>query len=318
MKASILFTSAGRRVGLINCFRVAARELGVELRILAADLVPQHSAACQVADASFKVPRVTDPNYTAVLKNIALNEGVSLIVPTIDTELSALARVRAEFEQRGVRIQISSEQFVEMCRDKLDTARYLFGLGLEVPKTWVFSEVQPDDLPYPVIAKPRSGSSSIGIEIVRDMKALMELGDRPNYILQEFLNGPEFTINTFYDVQGVFRAAIPHRRLETRGGEMSKGITIADHRFTDMARLVGSGPAAARGVFCFQAIMTDSGPKIFEVNARFGGGYPLADRAGGHFARWLMEEVLDLPSTANDQWQAGLTCLRYDSEVFLG
>jgi carbamoyl-phosphate synthase large subunit len=55
---------------------------------------------------------------------------------------------------------------------------------------------------------------------------------------------------------------------------------------------------------------------VFEINARFGGGYPLAHQAGATFSQWLLEEVAGLPATANDRWQDGVLMLRYDSAVF--
>ena len=70
-------------------------------------------------------------------------------------------------------------------------------------------------------------------------------------------------------------------------------------------------------MYCFQVIFDAArGPQIIEINARFGGGYPLADRAGGTFARWLLEECADLPSSAHNEWREGVTMLRYDAAVF--
>ena len=31
--------------------------------------------------------------------------------------------------------------------------------------------------------------------------------------------------------------------------------------------------------------------RIIEINARFGGGYPLAHHAGGRFTDWLLDEL---------------------------
>ena len=77
--------------------------------------------------------------------------------------------------------------------------------------------------------------------------------------------------------------------------------------------------AGARGALCFpRAIVTDDETcAVFEINARFGGGYPLAHQAGARFTQWLVEEALGLPDTANDDWKSGVTMLRYDDAVFL-
>ena len=61
----------------------------------------------------------------------------------------------------------------------------------------------------------------------------------------------------------------------------------------------------------------DGSAGIFEVNARFGGGYPLAHEAGAHFTQWLLEEVAGLPSTASARWEEGGLLLRYDAAFFV-
>jgi carbamoyl-phosphate synthase large subunit len=84
-----------------------------------------------------------------------------------------------------------------------------------------------------------------------------------------------------------------------------------------LARRLGEVLPGPYGALCFQAIVgPDGDASVFEINARFGGGYPLAHRAGGQFARWLVEERLGLPVSAHDAWQDGLMMLRYDAALF--
>ena len=92
MKLTIRFSSAGRRVELLNCFRADAQALGVELRVLAADCAPALSAACHSAAASFAVPRCDQAGFIPRLREICATEKVDLLIPTIDPELEPLAR----------------------------------------------------------------------------------------------------------------------------------------------------------------------------------------------------------------------------------
>jgi carbamoyl-phosphate synthase large subunit len=55
---------------------------------------------------------------------------------------------------------------------------------------------------------------------------------------------------------------------------------------------------------------------LFEINARFGGGFPLAHNAGAYFTRWLLEEAAGHSSDANNNWRSGVRMLRYDAAVF--
>src|SRR5688500_8356287 len=114
---TILFTSAGRRNQLIDCFREDAVRLGVRLRILAADFRPQLSSACWQADGSFEVAECNSPEYVPALAEICRREQVRLIVPTIDTELPVFSTHQGLFDEAGARVLISSPEVVMLARD---------------------------------------------------------------------------------------------------------------------------------------------------------------------------------------------------------
>ncbi|WEK44390.1 MAG: ATP-grasp domain-containing protein [Candidatus Sphingomonas colombiensis] len=318
MTVSILICSAGRRVGLSNAFRDAAQALGHKARIIAVDVKPALSAACALADVAYAVPRASDPDYVSALVDLCDRERVQLVVPTIDHELLPLAMAVDLFGAVGARVHISSPDFVRMARDKEITAKRLDAAGIATPRTVtpLHTNVTHAAIDLPAIVKPRGGSSSIGLRVLRTRADLAGFELPADSIVQELLDGPEYTVNVFYDAEGNFRAAIPHLRLETRGGEMSKGRTERHAALTEIARQIGKSAMGIRGAFCFQAILTTRGPVVFEINARFGGGYPLAHHAGGRFAQWLLEEVLELERTAADDWRPNITALRYDMEVF--
>lgn len=315
---TILLTSAGRRNQLIDCFRASARELGVDVRFIATDLNPHLSSACAVADRSFSVPRCTDPAYIEAVLAICREEKVDLVVPTIDPELTPLSRNQAAFAALGARVAISSPDVTMLAHDKHATSRVLGAAGVPVPRTvWLRDFLQnPQQLVWPVIAKPNAGSASVGIVRPQVTEDLMEL-PVDDYIVQEQWVGREYTVNIFVDQRGCLRCAVPHLRIEVRGGEVSKGRT---ERRPDLAhaaeKLVAALPGA-RGPLCFQAIVRPDGAFcVFEINARFGGGYPLAHQAGATFTRWLLEERLGRDVSAHDNWEHDLTMLRYDSAVF--
>jgi hypothetical protein len=60
---TILVSWAGRRVALIGCFRESAGALGIDLTVIATDLDPTMSAACQVAERAFSVPRCDSAEF---------------------------------------------------------------------------------------------------------------------------------------------------------------------------------------------------------------------------------------------------------------
>lgn len=315
----LLIASAGRRVGLMNCFRQAADRLGIELTVIGCDLQPELSAACRLADSAVGVPPATDPGYVDALLSICRAQGVDLLVPTIDTELPALARARDMFADAGVTVPISDPALVDIARDKLSTSRHFADFGIPAPITRPLEEVlaQGWEGAWPVIVKPRGGSASRSISRACSPDEL-PLGWNEPMVVQTLLTGREYTINLYFDAAGIMRCAVPHERLQVRAGEVEKGIT---RRIESLRPIIERLPRAlkgARGALCVQAIVDDLGQAaLFEINARFGGGYPLAHHAGAEFALWLLESRLGRPSTAHDGWRADVTILRYDAAVFL-
>jgi carbamoyl-phosphate synthase large subunit len=315
-----MISSAGRRVELIECFRRAARELGSDLHVAAADAAPELSAACHLADAALRVPRCDTPEFVPSLLEICSARGIQLIVPTIDPELRAFAGERGAFQQSGALAAVSSPEVIAIARNKLETHRFFTSLGVRTPETFPLSEALANLqlLKFPAIVKPLRGSASIGVKRV-DNRAELEGVSVPteDYIVQEFVPGREYTVNIFFDRERL-RCAVPHWRIETRAGEVSKGITEKHPGLLAIAEKIGEALAGrAFGALCFQAIVDQRAEaSVIELNARFGGGYPLTDHAGAPFARWLLELAAGRPCSAHDNWRSGVQMLRYDASVF--
>ncbi len=314
---TIMVSSAGRRGELLQCFRASAEELGISLNLLACDLEPEWSAACQLADHYFAVPRADSEEYIPVLLSLCTGNGVDLLVPTIDDELLSLSKNLQRFHADGIWVSVGEPAFVQMARNKLATAHALTALDIATPATFSLAEVF-DDLQghqWPMIVKPNHGSAGRLISVVNSAAELPTIEPEP-LIVQELLSGPEYTINMFFDRSGKATTVVPHRRVRTRAGEVEKGVTERHKALCDIGWKLGEAFEGVRGVICFQAIVTENGPVVFEINARFGGGYPLAHAAGAEFARWLLEEAAGRKLTASDDWRDGVRMLRYDAAIF--
>jgi carbamoyl-phosphate synthase large subunit len=317
-RPNVLILSAGRRVELLEGFRSAAKAVALEVRILAADANPGLSAACAVADKALPLPRVSSNQYRDALAQLCRDEGVGLVVPTIDTELAVLAEMRDEFARNGTHLVISDAALVAACRDKRRTAEVFKGIGVDSPTLY-----SPDAIGFPCFAKPYDGSSSTGARMIAREEDLTA-SDRanPKLMFMELVAGEnvrEYTVDAYFDREGTMRAMVPRLRIETRAGEVSKGVTrrgeLAEWLRPRLAKLAG-----ARGGITVQLFADESRAfyRAIEINPRFGGGYPLALAAGADFPRWLLEEyLLQRQPSWTDDWQADLLMLRYDGKVLI-
>lgn len=316
----ILFTSAGRRVELTQCFRKAADRLNIEAEIHACDLRPALSAACQLADTSFAVPRCDDPSYAGELVAYCEKYGIDLVIPTIDPELAPLAAFRDRFAAVGTQVHVAGPDLIAIVRDKSLTIETLAKAGLPVPRTapLEIAREAPADWKWPLFAKPSGGSASRGIHVLSGPEEIRTDYDEP-MLAQELLLGDEYTVNVYVGADGTLITAIPHLRIGVRAGEVEKGRTVRNPRFREIAEQVVRALPQPRGVMCFQLIDDERrGPCVFEINARFGGGYPLADHAGGRFAESLIAERLGRPACASDDWREGVEMIRYDTAIYRG
>lgn len=321
MRFNILISSAGRRVSLLRIFKQALAGMGIEGQILAADMSIM-SAAYHDADRAFQVPSCTSDDFVPAMLDLCRQNDVRLVVPTIDTELLTYATHREEFEAIGTRVSISSPEVIRICGRKDHTHAWLTEQGFPTVRQVSVDELEsePDALSFPLLVKPRGGSASIGVSVVRDLDEMRAATRCGEFIVQTLAHGIEHTVDLFLDGQGRCRCAIPRRRLEVRSGEVSKGVTVRNHRLIELAKHISEVLPGAFGVLNIQMFWdpdTDD-LAVIEINPRFGGGFPLSWRAGGDYPRWLIEAVLGLPSTARqDGWRDGLIMLRFDDAVFV-
>jgi carbamoyl-phosphate synthase large subunit len=136
---------------------------------------------------------------------------------------------------------------------------------------------------FPVIIKPRFGSSSNDIYVAESRSELDVFWQRVEQpIAQERLLGQEFGVDVFNGSDGTPRSIVPRKKIETRAGETDKAVSVDDQALLDLGSKVGTvlGHHGPIDIDCFE---TDRGPFVLELNARFGGGYPLTHLAGGEF-----------------------------------
>ena len=96
-ESNILITSAGRRFELVEIWQKAVRSfLGSNSKVIACDMNPFESAACQIADDYFEICSVKEINFVDQLLEICIQKKIKLIIPTIDTELLMLSKVRIQ------------------------------------------------------------------------------------------------------------------------------------------------------------------------------------------------------------------------------
>lgn len=320
-KVSILFTCIGRRVSLLNSFRKAGRQLKIDLLLLGTDTT-KLSSALQLCDKGFLVKPITHPDYIRQLLTIVKTNKVKLLVPTIDTDLLVLAQNKRKFAKLGCLVLVSKPNVIKICQDKRKTHQFLVTNGFDAPETISpRTALARRKISWPLLLKPWDGAAGKNMMVVNNKKELAVLARKiPNAICQEFIKGTEYTCDVYVDFGMKVRCIVPRKRIEIRAGEVSKGQVVKSNkimnRVAELAEILKAGPGVIT-VQCF--LQQNRNIKFNEINPRFGGGVPLAIKAGANFPKWILQELLGRKTNVRfTAFQNNLIMLRYDSEVWVG
>ena len=313
---NILLTAGSRRVPLVHAFRSALKSAGMIGSVIVTDVNPL-SPAVHVADRSYRVPMASDPDYVNELLAICEAEHVRLAIPTIDDELPIFAAARDEFRAAGVTAVVSPPATATLCNDKYATCIHLAEAGVPAAKSYLPAQLT-DNMPLPLFIKPRVGRGAVGAFPVRTPEELdFFLHYVGSPIVQEYLSGPEYTIDVLCDFDGQPLSIVPRERVVIRAGVIDRGRTVNDRKLIELAE---AACAAIRfvGPVNIQCRMRDGQPAIFEINPRFSGGIPLTIQAGADFPAMLLKLAMGrkvepaIGAFKNDLWMTS-----FESSFFL-
>jgi carbamoyl-phosphate synthase large subunit len=314
---TILFSCIGRRVAVVHAFRDALRRLGLPGTIVGTDSSPL-SAALQVCDRAILLPRNTDPGYIDRLVEVCLQEHVDLVLPLIDPELTVLAGQGEAFRAVGTTLCLSSREVISICRDKVRTCEVLSKAGIDTPRLMTYEEVR--DQNFPVFMKPRGGSAAKGVHRITT-RAELDFFHResPSSMIQECIEGQEYTLDIFTDFTGRPLCVVPRIRLEVRSGEVSKSMILKDPELMAFGRRTIEALPGCMGPITLQCFRTKTGRvAIIEINPRLGGGVPLSIAAGADIPTWTILSALGRELHVDPlAFQDRLYMSRYDEAVFV-
>lgn len=314
---NILLTSVGRRGYLVKYFKEA---LGPAGQVWGADNSPC-SPAFAYCDGTAIVPEVKKDHYPQALLDICQKNRIDIVIPLIDPELEVLTGCRETFAAAGVLLLVSPEATIRLASDKYQTYTFCTALGIAVPQTYTnlaeaLTRLDGGSLQWPVMVKPRKGSASINITTCADrlqLEAAFEATRAP--MIQEIVRGDEYGYDLFGDAQYQPISVYCKKKLAMRAGETDKAVSTSDPALIAFGeKLLGGlellGPADV------DVVLTSEGPKLLEINPRFGGGYPCSHLAGADFPRKIMALRTGEPLTPDiGSCPAGVCMLKQDEII---
>ena len=225
-----------------------------------------------------------------------------------------LARAAQELRSLGFITVVSEREVIELCDDKLSTARFLCQHGFASPVTLPLAKYDTSRLSLPFILKPRKGGArSQGVFLVTSKEELRfhrATLDLSNYIVQEYIPGEEYTCGSITFDRNCYGVVTMRRVL--RDGDTYKAFIVDEPSIREVVKKVAEllnpfGPCN------FQLRIKDGQPCIFDINSRCSGTTACRALAGFNEALMCADYLLE---GKRPQFQVKpLSFLRYWKEV---
>jgi len=308
---NILITSIGQRGYLIDHFK----EYGNGKNGVYAADASVYAPALQNADKAFIIPLASSSEYYDALLKICLENNISGIVSINDLELPVLAKYKNDFKKHGIIAVISDSKTIEMCFDKYKTYEFCVKNGINVPRTYLWnqrdallSDLDQGFIKFPLIAKPRKGSRSVGIHLIDNKDRLLneidqlqssDISEDQKVMFQEYIDSDQYSVHIFNNAEGVPVEVVSMVNIFKRFGETFHIKTIRNKKLIDLGVKIGEsvrhcGPLSA------DVHMRENGDfVVLEFNPRISGCYSLSHYAGADFTGKIYNLIDNLPITAD-------------------
>jgi carbamoyl-phosphate synthase large subunit len=288
-------------------------------RVVAACVSPL-SPGLYRADRSLISPLARDAEFLPWLTDVCRDEGVDAVLSGVEPVLTAMARGASELrEETGAVCLVSPPEVLEVGDDKLRTASWLEEQGLASPRSADAADEEAiarlvEACGLPVVVKPRVGKGAESVAVARTEEELSLAIGRHGYLVQELLEGDEYTVGCMCDEGGELRGALAMRRT------LAAGTTYRAEAgsFPEVRREAEAIAGALRpaGPLNVQLRLDGGRPVAFELNIRFSGTTPIRARLGFNeveaaLRHFVLGEPIRLPEVTSG------VALRYWNEVYV-
>ncbi len=286
-KFRILVFPCGSEIGL-EIFR--SLNFSTHIELIGGNSVDDHGKFV-FQDYIDKIPFVDSPDFISKMRKLVSSKKIDAIFPAMDKVIWTL---KINEKEIGCKILSSPAETTEICLSKRLTYEKLQNI-VDVPKT--YNNLKSIHK-YPVFIKPVIGYGSRGVFLATNQVQLEYFFKNKNiddFVVSEYLEGEEYTVDCFTDRQGNLRFSGPRIRNRISNGISvnTKLINDTSNEFAEIAEKINNA-LKLRGAWFFQ-VKRDANNrlKILEVASRLGGSSALYRGLGINFALLTVFDAFD-------------------------
>jgi len=272
---TVMVTGVGSNIGqgiikALNLSSLNCKIIGTDYHPLAAGLFR--------CDKGYLVPPAASENWLDKIVEICNRELVDAILIGSDGEVPFFSINKSEIvKATSAIVLVCNPRIVEFCHDKWKTFEFLSRYDIDLPKTCLNKPESVKDLKkqvgFPLVVKPRVGAGSNDIHVVHNERQLeFVLTCAKESIVQEYLDGDEYTSGIFLDKESNFKGIISMKR-ELTFGTTYRAVVGDSQEVNDQIVRVSKilSRHGAIGSINIQSRCVNGRVYIFEINPRFSG-----------------------------------------------
>jgi len=252
-------------------------------KIIGCDIYPKEfHAISKDCKKVYLAPLATDDNsYIKFLLDVIYINKINYLIPLTDPEVDVINKNRNKIEESGVIICMPNEEAILVARNKF-TLFEKFKNDDNVPtiNTYRNKDLKVYKGLFPCVAKPANGRSSEGLVFIYTREELDIFIRKDGYIIQEFIDGPLFTVDYVRNAETGNDFAIPREELlRTKNGA---GITVKVKEDSQLQRLVSyiGNKLEVNGCINMEFIKHKRKFYLIDINPRFSAGVAFSSLTG--------------------------------------
>lgn len=237
-------------------------------------------------DYFYQAPFVkNEKEYFDFIFKVCNDHNVNYIFPLTDIEVDFYNLNRRIFQEEGIKVCISDEKTIDICRNKMILSEYLYENNIcETIPTHMLNNTDVETLEYPVVVKPFNGRSSQGlhyIDTLDQMREFVSYNELSDYITQPKIEGSIVTVDIVRDSRIEHVVCIARKELlRTLNGAGTSVYVFCNEQLEKQCKELAN-ILNVKGCVNFEFIETDKDEYYFlECNPRFSGGVEFSCMAG--------------------------------------
>lgn len=250
-------------------------------------------------------------------------EKIDVIIPTLDAELFAFAKLASKFETIGIKILVpSTDQLRIRGKDKLFD--FCEAHNISAPKNYLASSLHdlyklPSEFQFPVVVKGIFYDAYVANNIDEAESYFKKISSSWGYpiIVQEFIRGSEYNVCALGDGTGETTGAVAMKKLFiTDKGKAWAGVSIEDKEIIDVSRKVIKELNWIGGAeFEFMRDRETNKNYLLEINPRFPAWVHLAVAAGQNLPYAALQLALGKKIKPFEKYEVGKIFIRYSWDL---